>query len=47
MTYATVSQILFKDEKDGNDLVASGVEFLVDGKKYVVHARKEVILSAG
>lgn len=44
---AAVAQIVFKDEKEDGDLVATGVEFIHGGKKYVVNARKEVVLSAG
>ncbi|KAF7797941.1 hypothetical protein EIP86_009148 [Pleurotus ostreatoroseus] len=47
LTSAQVSKILFSDVKDGEDIVATGVEFIFEGKKYVVYANKEVILAAG
>lgn len=42
-----MARILFADETAGNDLVATGVEFIHNSNTYVVHAKKEVILSAG
>lgn len=39
-------RILFSETRDGDDLVATGVEFEFQGQKHVVHA-KAVILSAG
>ena len=47
LTSAQVSKMLFSDVKDGEDIVATGVEFIFEGKKYVVYANKEVILAAG
>ncbi|KAJ7722931.1 GMC oxidoreductase [Mycena metata] len=47
LTGATVAQILFDDAVDGHDLTATGVEFRHDGRTYQVHAKHEVILSAG
>jgi len=42
-----VTRVLFKDEKSAiGDVVASGVEFVQEGKTYTARA-KEVILSAG
>jgi len=39
---------LFKPEKNAaGNLVATGVEFVVDGRTFTVEAVKEVILSAG
>jgi hypothetical protein len=48
LTEALVSRVLFADSAvaDG-DLVATGVEFIHDGKKHSVKCAKEVILSAG
>ncbi|KAI0278556.1 GMC oxidoreductase [Russula aff. rugulosa BPL654] len=43
-----VTRILFKDEKSAaGDVVASGVEFVHEGKTYTAHANREVILSSG
>ncbi|KAI0313444.1 GMC oxidoreductase [Amylostereum chailletii] len=43
-----VAKVLSEKDNNANDeLVATGVEFFNDGKKYQVNARKEVILSAG
>lgn len=42
---AYTTKILFSNNTE--ELVATGVEFDVDGVKYVVNANKEVILSAG
>ncbi len=50
LTGTHVSRILLEESMvDGEDLpdCCKGVEFEVDGKKYVVRADKEVILSAG
>ncbi|KZS98842.1 GMC oxidoreductase [Sistotremastrum niveocremeum HHB9708] len=44
---ATVSKIVLNDEEKGSDVLATGVEFIYEGKRHVVHASKEVILSAG
>ena len=32
---------------DGSEHTATGIEFLHDGNKHIVHANKEVIVSAG
>jgi len=43
-----VTRVLFKDEKSAvGDVVASGVEFVHEGKTYTVCVSREVILSAG
>ncbi|KAG6811082.1 hypothetical protein H0H92_009041 [Tricholoma furcatifolium] len=47
LTRALVSRVLFVENTAGSDLVATGVEFIHGGNKYVVNAQKEVILSAG
>ncbi|KAJ3554276.1 hypothetical protein NM688_g3197 [Phlebia brevispora] len=47
LTGALASKIIFSDTKNGVELEATGVEFLYEGKKYVVHAGKEVIVSSG
>ncbi|KAF7972027.1 hypothetical protein HWV62_19243 [Athelia sp. TMB] len=48
LTGAQATKVLLKDEKDAaGNVVATGVEFVHDGKTYAAHARKEVVLSAG
>ncbi|CDS82146.1 related to Glucose dehydrogenase [acceptor] precursor [Sporisorium scitamineum] len=48
ITGAHASKILFADARSPNgDLVASGVEFVVDGQKHTVKARKQVVVSGG
>ena len=43
-----VTRILFEDEKSAaGDVVASGVEFVHEGKTYNARANREVILSSG
>ncbi|RDB23961.1 Versicolorin B synthase [Hypsizygus marmoreus] len=44
---ALVARVLFADNVAGGELTATGIEFSHEGKIHVVHARKEVILSAG
>ncbi|SNX83165.1 related to Glucose dehydrogenase [acceptor] precursor [Melanopsichium pennsylvanicum] len=48
ITGAHASKIIFKDIKssDGN-IVADGVEFIVNGSTHIVKARKEVVVSGG
>jgi choline dehydrogenase-like flavoprotein len=45
LTDAHASKILLTEE--GTEPTATGVEFIFDGKKYQVHATREVILSGG
>lgn len=48
LTDAYVNKVIFAPLKDKrNNLVATGLSFTAQGKKYVVDARKEVIISAG
>ena len=47
LTEAYATRIIFSDRKEDGELVATGVEFDWKGSRRVVHARKEVILSAG
>ncbi|KAJ7048088.1 GMC oxidoreductase [Mycena amicta] len=47
LTEATVARVLFAESAPGKELTATGVEFIHDGKTLQVHAKKEVILSAG
>jgi hypothetical protein len=43
-----VTRVLFKDEKSAaGDAVASGVEFVHEGKTYTARVNREVILSSG
>ncbi|KAL9578863.1 MAG: hypothetical protein Q9212_005447 [Teloschistes hypoglaucus] len=46
ITKAVVRRILFQSIST-NELVATGLEFIVDGKNYVVNATREVIVSGG
>ncbi|KAG6853613.1 hypothetical protein C0991_002837 [Blastosporella zonata] len=49
LPHALVSRVVFADKAgdDSNDLVAAGVEFIHQGTKHIVNARKEVIMSTG
>ncbi|TFY53310.1 hypothetical protein EVG20_g10175 [Dentipellis fragilis] len=48
LAQATVARILSAEAKDADgNVVATGVEFYYDGKKYSVEANKEVLLCAG
>ncbi|TCD63782.1 hypothetical protein EIP91_004965 [Steccherinum ochraceum] len=44
---ATAGPLMFKEEKDQGEVVATGVQFFYQGRPYVVRARKEVVISAG
>ena len=47
LTEAFASRIIFADANGNADIIATGVEFIHGGKTYAVHAKKEVVLSAG
>lgn len=47
ITDAMVQRITFGDNNSGSDKVATGVEFAVQGEKYTVAAKREVVLCAG
>ncbi|KAK7029895.1 GMC oxidoreductase [Favolaschia claudopus] len=47
LTEATVARVLFDDTTDGQNLTATGVEFIHKESTYHVNAAHEVILSAG
>ncbi|KAF4611726.1 hypothetical protein D9613_003994 [Agrocybe pediades] len=47
LTEALVSRVLFANAQGNEDLIATGVECIVGGKKYVVQAGKEVVICAG
>ncbi|KAJ7189182.1 GMC oxidoreductase [Mycena filopes] len=47
LTEALVARVLFDSAGAGKDLTATGVEFIHGNKTHQVHAKKEVILSAG
>ncbi len=44
---ALVTRIIMKDDGNGVEVEAAGVEFEYDGKTHIVVANKEVIVSAG
>ncbi len=46
ITKAVVRNIVFSDSRDG-DLVATGLNFTVDGQFYIANATREVIVSGG
>lgn len=46
ITKAVVSNIVFSDNRDG-DLVATGLNFTVNGTSYTANSSKEVIISGG
>ncbi|SAM80724.1 related to Glucose dehydrogenase [acceptor] precursor [Ustilago bromivora] len=47
ITGAHASKIVFDSNSADGDLVATGVEFIVDGKTYTVKAKKEIVVSGG
>ncbi|KAJ7458937.1 GMC oxidoreductase [Mycena latifolia] len=47
LTDATVTRIIFKDAQGGDNLTASGVEFITNQGTLQINATREVILSAG
>ncbi|KAF7970350.1 hypothetical protein HWV62_24322 [Athelia sp. TMB] len=47
LTEAFASRVLFADANGDADITATGVEFIHEEKTYTVHAKKEVVLSAG
>ncbi|KAJ7635380.1 GMC oxidoreductase [Roridomyces roridus] len=47
LTESTVARILFKEKDGEKPLTASGVEYLRDGDKSTVNAKREVMLCAG
>lgn len=47
LTSALVGKINWASEKNGRDIVASGVTFTSGGKDYTVFAKREIILSGG
>jgi hypothetical protein len=44
---ALVSRVIFAEPEIGQDITATGVEFIHNDITHTVHSRKEVILSAG
>lgn len=46
-TGARVGRILFSDPKNGEELLAQGVEYTENSVKVTVKARKEVVVCAG
>ncbi|TCD63183.1 hypothetical protein EIP91_005880 [Steccherinum ochraceum] len=44
---ATAGPLVLENPEEGGDVVATGIEFIHGGQTYVVHARKEIVLSAG
>lgn len=47
LLYAHVARVVLDPSADGSQYTATGVEFLHEGKQHTVHAKKEVIISAG
>ncbi|KAG6909080.1 hypothetical protein DXG01_002061 [Tephrocybe rancida] len=47
LTQATVLRVVFAEDRNGDDVTATGVEFAHAGKTYSLSAQKEIILSAG
>jgi choline dehydrogenase-like flavoprotein len=44
---AMTQRIVFGDDTSNGEKVATGVEFVVDGKKYTVGVKKEIVICAG
>lgn len=44
---ALVHRLVLEAALEDDDVRATGVEFEVDGRIYIAHAKKDVILSAG
>ena len=47
VTKAVVRNIIFEPSSGPGDLVATGLNFTVDGKSYIANAAREVVLSGG
>ncbi|KAG6909079.1 hypothetical protein DXG01_002060 [Tephrocybe rancida] len=47
LTQATVLRIAIAEHRDGDDLIATGVDFVHAGQTYFLGAQKEIVLSAG
>jgi choline dehydrogenase-like flavoprotein len=44
---AITERIVFSNKEANREKVATSIEFIIDGKKYTVAARREIILCAG
>lgn len=44
---AYVTRVITKSSGTRQDVVATGVEFVHDGQKYIIDAKKEVVVCAG
>ena len=47
ITDAVVNKIVFSDQKADGNLVATGLNFTVNGQSYIANASKEVVVSGG
>ncbi|KAG6909078.1 hypothetical protein DXG01_002059 [Tephrocybe rancida] len=47
LTQATVLRVVFREDRNGGDLTATGVDFVHAGQTYSLGAQKEIVLSAG